>query len=147
MSGAGLHHVELWVSDLDGARVEWGWLLERLGWHAGESWRDGSSWSADGVYVTITVSPNLRGAVHDRRMPGLNHLALRGGRRGEVDAVMAEAPAHGWRLLYHERYPHAGGAEHYAGWLENSAGFKVEVVAEAPDGGARASGDSAEGAS
>jgi hypothetical protein len=29
-----------------------------------------------------------------------------------------------------ERYPFAGGSEHYAGWLENAAGFKVEVVAE-----------------
>jgi hypothetical protein len=31
--------------------------------------------------------------------------------------------------LYQERYPHAGGPQHYAGWLENAAGFKVEVVA------------------
>ena len=44
--------------------------------------------------------------------------------------VMADAPDHGWRSLYHERYPHAGGAAHYAGWLENAGGFKVELVAD-----------------
>jgi hypothetical protein len=44
---------------------------------------------------------------------------------------MAEAPAYGWSPLYAERYPHAGGYQHYAGWLENAAGFKVEVVADA----------------
>ena len=32
--------------------------------------------------------------------------------------------------LYQERYPHAGGEAHYAGWLENSAGFKAEIVAD-----------------
>lgn len=46
---------------------------------------------------------------------------------------MQLAQQHGWRPLYHERYPYAGGSEHYAGWLENSAGFKAEVVAEYPD--------------
>lgn len=39
---AGLHHVEVWVADLDGARREWGWLLERLGWSHGDSWDEGS---------------------------------------------------------------------------------------------------------
>jgi len=43
---------------------------------------------------------------------------------------MADAPDHGWRPLCHERYPHAGGAAHYAGWLENAGGFKVELVAD-----------------
>ncbi len=43
---------------------------------------------------------------------------------------MAAAPLNGWQPLYHDRYPHAGGPAHYAGWLENAAGFKVEVVAD-----------------
>lgn len=29
-----------------------------------------------------------------------------------------------------DRYPRAGGPDHYAGWLENSAGFKAEIVAD-----------------
>jgi hypothetical protein len=33
-------------------------------------------------------------------------------------------------LLYAERYPHAGGAHHYAACLESEAGFKLELVAE-----------------
>ena len=32
--------------------------------------------------------------------------------------------------LYQDRYSHAGGPYHYVGWLENSAGFKAEVVAD-----------------
>jgi len=47
-----------------------------------------------------------------------------------VDAIMSAASTHGWMPLYHDRYPHAGGPEHYAGWLENSAGAKAEIVAD-----------------
>lgn len=43
---------------------------------------------------------------------------------------MRATAGHGWTLLYPDRYPHAGGPDHDAGWLENSAGFKVEVVAD-----------------
>lgn len=131
---AGFHHVEVWVSDLASARAEWGWLLTRLGFESKQEWPEGLSWgttpNASSAYLTITTSPNLRDAAHDRRRAGVNHLAFRGGTRETVDAIMADAEAHGWRPLYHDRYPHAGGPDHYAGWLENSAGFKAEVVAD-----------------
>ena len=83
-----------------------------------------------GVYLTLTTSPNVSASEHDRRRPGVNHLAFRAGTTADVDAIMADAPDHGWRPLYHERYPHAGGPAHYAGWLENAAGFKLELVAD-----------------
>lgn len=125
-----LHHVEIWVADLESARTEWGWLLERLGYELVGEWAEGFSWgSVDGTYLTLTTSPNTVGTEHDRRRPGLNHLAFRGGARDNVDRIMVEAQENGWRPLYHDRYPHAGGEAHYAGWLENSAGFKTEIVA------------------
>lgn len=127
---AGFHHVEVWVADLPLAQREWGWFLKRVGFTLDEEWGDGQSWVAGGAYLTVTTSPNLHGTEHDRRRPGVNHLAFEAGSAGMVDAIMADAPNHGWRPLYHDRYPHAGGPDHYAGWLENSAGFKVEVVAD-----------------
>ncbi|WP_150460136.1 VOC family protein [Nesterenkonia ebinurensis] len=128
---AGFHHIELWVADFDEARAEWGWLLSRLGFVLDTEWPGGQSWSAGGAYLTLTTSPNLTATVHDRRRPGVNHLAFKAGAPAELDALMTDAPAHGWSPLYQERYPHAGGEAHYAGWLENSAGFKAEMVADA----------------
>ncbi|MDQ1125015.1 catechol 2,3-dioxygenase-like lactoylglutathione lyase family enzyme [Microbacterium sp. SORGH_AS 505] len=128
----GFHHIELWVADLAVAQTEWGWLLAELGFARDSVWTEGESWSAGGAYLTLTTSPNLSTTVHDRRAPGVNHLAFLGGSRADVDAIIAAAPDHGWRLLYQERYPHAGGPDHYAGWLENSAGAKAEIVADAP---------------
>jgi len=127
---AGLHHVELWIPDLEEARAEWGWLLTRVGFALDAEWRGGQSWGAGGAYLTLTTSPNLTVPVHDRRRAGLNHVAFRAGPRAVVDAIVADAPAHGWHPLYQDRYPHAGGEDHYAAWLENSAGFKVEIVAD-----------------
>ncbi|KQR49489.1 glyoxalase [Microbacterium sp. Leaf161] len=128
----GLHHVEIWVPDLDEASRSWHWLLTRLGLQLTGEWPDGRTWEAGGAYVTITTSPNLTSADHDRRRAGVNHLAFWGGARAEVDAIVSDAEAHGWRPLYQERYPYAGGPDHYAGWVENDQGFKVEIVADPP---------------
>jgi len=125
----GVHHVELWVNEVTRSAAEWGWLLERIGFEQADSWAEGRSWRAGESYLAICSAPALHGDAHDRRLPGLNHLAFHGGTRSQVDAVMADAASHGWRPLYAERYPHAGGPDHYAGWLENSDGFKVEIVA------------------
>ncbi len=126
----GLHHVEVWIADVGTDLAQWGWLLARLGFVRESSWSEGESLAAGGTYLSLTTSPNLSAGGHDRRRPGVNHLAFKAGERETVDAIMAEAPLHGWTPLCQDRYPHAGGEQHYAGWLENSAGFKAEVVAD-----------------
>ena len=126
---AGFHHVELWISDLAEARVEWSWLLCELGFEREGEWSEGESWAAGGTYLTLTTSPNLSAVAHDRRAPVVNHLAFKAGAPTRVDRIMTQAERHGWCPLYQDRYPHAGGSDHYAGWLQNSAGFKVELVA------------------
>lgn len=126
----GIHHVEIWVADLGDAEPAWSWLLQRVGFTREQSWSAGRSWAAGSAYVTLVEAPAINAPDHDRRRPGMNHLAVWGGSPQEVDALMAAAPEHGWVALYADRYPHAGGADHYAGWLENVQGFKVEVVAD-----------------
>jgi hypothetical protein len=49
--------------------------------------------------------------------------------RQRVDELTAEAADHGWGLLFGDRHPHAGGADHYAAYLENMDGYEVELVA------------------
>lgn len=36
----GIHHVELWVADVDAARSERGWLLERIGFERTAAWTE-----------------------------------------------------------------------------------------------------------
>jgi catechol 2,3-dioxygenase-like lactoylglutathione lyase family enzyme len=124
-----LHHVEVWVGDLAGARRSWGWLLPRLGYEPGNTWPDGFIWRHGQTYLVFEQSPALTSEVHDRCRPGLNHLAFHAGTRDEVDALVAAAPEHGWELLFADRHPYAGGEHHYAGYLADGQGFEVELVA------------------
>ncbi|WP_305790292.1 VOC family protein [Symbioplanes lichenis] len=124
-----LHHVELWVPDLAGALHPWGWLFTSLGWQQFQDWEHGRSWRDGQVYVVLEQSPALSSGTHDRRAPGLNHLAFTVAGRAEVDRLTAEAPAHGWSLMFADRHPHAGGPEHYAAYLEDDWGYEVELVA------------------
>ena len=123
-----LHHVEVWVPDLAAAEHSWGWLLTELGWTEYQRWEHGVSWRRGGTYVVFEASPARTGD-HDRLRPGLNHLALHAGSRDRVDELVKAAPDHGWRLLFADRHPHAGGPDHYAAYLENPDGYEVELVA------------------
>ncbi|MFI6930422.1 VOC family protein [Streptomyces sp. NPDC050287] len=124
-----LHHIELWVPDLPRATREWGWLLGRLGYDPYQDWEHGRSWRQGPTYLVVERSPALTEDRHDRLRPGLNHLAFHAGGPDEVDALVNEAPAHGWTSLFADRYPHAGGPRHYAAYLANMDGFEVELVA------------------
>jgi hypothetical protein len=127
---AGLHHIEIWLPRNSLIRGDWQWLLTSVGYVRVSEWREGESWSADGPYLTLTTSPRLIDARHDRRAPGVNHIALSVSSTHSVDTIVAATPDRGWRPLYADRYPHAGGPAHYAAWLENVDGFKVEIVAD-----------------
>lgn len=128
-SEGSLHHVELWVPHLERARAEWGWLLSSLGYRTHQTWRQGISWLRGATYIVVEESPALSSRDHRRTAPGLNHLAFHAGNRNRVDALVLEAAGNGWAALFPERYPYAGGPEHYAAYLVNSDGFEVELVA------------------
>jgi RimJ/RimL family protein N-acetyltransferase/catechol 2,3-dioxygenase-like lactoylglutathione lyase family enzyme len=126
---AGVHHVELWVADLAVAEKTFGWLFGELGWREYQRWERGVSWRHGDSYVVVEDSTARTGDRHERTAPGMNHLALHVATRADVDRITAAAPAHGWQPLFADRYPHAGGPDHYAAYLENADGFEVELVA------------------
>jgi hypothetical protein len=127
-----LHHLELWVPGLPRAVQEWGWLLGRLGYQPYQEWEHGCSWRQGLTYLVVEQSPAMSATEHDRMRLGLNHVAFHAGSRHDVDVLTGEAPAHGWAPLFPERYPHAGGPDHYAAYLVNLDGFEVELVAAVP---------------
>jgi catechol 2,3-dioxygenase-like lactoylglutathione lyase family enzyme len=124
-----VHHLELWVPHLARAERSWGWLLGELGYAPFQSWEHGRSWRLGAVYVVVEESPAMSADAHDRRRPGVNHVALHAGTRAQLDALVAAAPSHGWRLMFADRHPHAGGPDHVAAYLEDSDGYEVELVA------------------
>jgi catechol 2,3-dioxygenase-like lactoylglutathione lyase family enzyme len=131
-----LHHLEVYVRDLERSVAFWGWLLTWLGYHPYQEWDEGVSWRLGDTYLAFVEAPP--GAEQlDRRAPGLNHVAFHAGSRDEVDALTRELEDHGVRVLYPERHPYAGGPDHYAVFCEDPDGLKVEVVAPAAGASAR----------
>jgi RimJ/RimL family protein N-acetyltransferase len=128
-----LHHVELWVPDLARSEQSLGWLLTRLGWQPFQRWADGASWRRGDTYVVVEASPDRSATGHDRLRPGLNHLALHVADPAAVDDLVAAATGRGWRLLFADRHPHAGGDHQYAAYLEDPDGFEIELVAAKTD--------------
>jgi catechol 2,3-dioxygenase-like lactoylglutathione lyase family enzyme len=124
-----IHHVELWVPNLDKAITSWGWLLTALGYRMFQDWPGGRSWQAGHSYIVVEQSPARTASRHDRCRPGLNHLAFHIETRDLVDELTREAQLHGWKLMFADQHPFAGGPQHYAAYLENSDGYEVELVA------------------
>lgn len=124
-----LHHVEVWVPDLEGARRRWGWLLGQLGHEVFQEWEHGTSYRLGATYLVLEQSPDLAMGRHERRRPGLNHLAFWAGSRDDVEALARAGGDHGWHLLFADRHPFAGGPDHCAAYLEDDDGYEVELVA------------------
>lgn len=127
-----LHHLELWVPDLGRAVATWGWLLGALGYQPYQEWPEGQSWRSGVTYIVLEQSPARTAFRHDRYRPGLNHLAFHVDSSDRVAELVAEAPRHGWRLLFGDRHPYAGGTHQYTAYLENVDGYEAELVAPLP---------------
>ncbi|WP_245633793.1 VOC family protein [Amycolatopsis jejuensis] len=124
-----LHHVELWVPNLSRAIDSLGWLLEEMGYTRFQNWEGGRSWRFGPTYLVVEQSPAMIAEHYDRCRPGLNHLAFYVEDAAAVEKLAVDAVRHGWQLMFPDRHPYAGGAEHYAAYLENEDGFEVELVA------------------
>jgi catechol 2,3-dioxygenase-like lactoylglutathione lyase family enzyme len=127
-----LHHVELYVQDLERSIAFWAPVLTRLGYRPFQEWDEGSSWRLGDTYLVFVEAPPGAAGL-DRRAVGLNHLAFHAGSRDEVDTLTGELRGRGVRILYEDRHPYAGGSDHYAVFFEDPDGLKVEVVAPDPD--------------
>ena len=126
-----IHHVTLWVPDLPRAEASWGWLLGELDYTRDRSlanvllFRHGS-----GFAVALEQSPDMvPGMLYSRMRPGLNHIAFRLPSAATLVDIVAAAGQHGWRSLPIDGHLIAGGA--HVGYLEDSDGFEVELVAPA----------------
>ncbi|WP_234993045.1 MULTISPECIES: VOC family protein [unclassified Paenibacillus] len=125
-----MHHLELYVSDLEASAGFWGWLLGELGYEPYQRWEQGRSWKKDRFYlVLVQVEERHREPAYHRRKVGMNHVAFHASSRGQVDRLAAELAARGTAMLYGERYPYGGGEGHYALFCEDPDRIKVEVVA------------------
>ncbi|MEN1969058.1 VOC family protein [Lentibacillus sp. N15] len=130
MSKGLLHHIEIYVSDLNRSIEFWGWFLEELGYNAFQEWENGRSWKLEDTYIVfVQTEEQFLDVPYHRCRVGLNHLAFYAESRQHVDAITKKLEDIGINMLYTDNYPFAGGKDHYAVYFEDPDRIKVELVA------------------
>ena len=123
-----LHHLTLWVPELERAEASWSWLLGHLGYTVDRSIDTIVVFRHPGGFALALEqsSDMVPGMLYSRMRPGMNHLAFALGSADTLAAIMAGAAGHGWRDLPVDRHPIARGAT--VAYLEDQDGFEVELV-------------------
>lgn len=126
-----LHHIEIYVSDLARSVDFWQWVLEdELGYSLYQKWEQGKSWKKDDHYIVfVQTEDKYQNIPYHRCATGLNHLAFLGRSRAHIDALYKALQQKNINVLYTEKYPHAGGDDHYAVYFEDPDRIKVEIIA------------------
>jgi len=130
MSNAGLlHHVEIYVDDLEATKTFWGWLLSRLGYARYQEWDAGISYQKGDTYLVFAqTEEKYRTPTYHRCHSGLNHLAFHATKELIV-CIEAKLRDRGVTILYEERHPYAAGEDCYAIFFEDPMRMKVELCA------------------
>jgi len=124
-----LHHLTLWVPDVERARDSWSWLLGQLGYCV-EPPTNGVVVlrHPEGPTVALEQSSDMvEGMLYSRMRPGVNHMAFTVPSSASLDAIVAGAAEHGWSALPTDRHPLAQSAD--VVYLEDEDGFEIELVA------------------
>lgn len=130
MSKGLLHHIELYVSDLNRTVEFWGWLLEELGYTPFQKWQSGQSWKLAETYIVfVQTEDRFLDIPYHRRRVGLNHLAFHATSRQHIDSLTQQLKDRNINILYKDKHPFAGGESHYAIYFEDPDRIKVELVA------------------
>jgi catechol 2,3-dioxygenase-like lactoylglutathione lyase family enzyme len=125
-----LHHVEIYVSNLEKSVDFWGWLLTELGYEEYQKWELGVSWKYQETYlVFVQAEERFLDVPYHRCRVGLNHLAFHATSREQVDEITEILIKKQIPILYREKHPYAGGQEYYAVFFEDPDRIKVELVA------------------
>lgn len=125
-----LHHIEINVSNLTKSAEFWGWLLTELKYEVFQKWESGISWKQENSYlVFVQTDDRFIDSGYHRGRIGLNHLAFHGESREHINELCSKLKEKEIPLLYEERFPFAGGPNHYAVFFEDPDRIKVEIVA------------------
>ena len=125
-----LHHVEIYVSDLNKTIAFWKWLLtEKFSYVISQKWDFGISFLLGDTYlVFVQTEEKYLKQSFNRKNTGLNHLAFHSGSKEFIDNLTLELKSKGINILYPDKHPYAGGEDYYAVYFEDPDRFKVEVV-------------------
>jgi catechol 2,3-dioxygenase-like lactoylglutathione lyase family enzyme len=127
-----LHHVEVYVSNIDASYVFWAQILAKIGYEESACWDEGFTLTngSDAYLTFVQVGKKYELYKYHRCGVGLNHLAFKVKDRDMVDALRQYCVENDISLLYDDKYPFANNDKnYYALFVEDPDRIKVEFVA------------------
>ena len=85
-----IHHIDITVSNPERALEFYDFVLPLMGFRRIEDADEGPLWAGSHVEVGLQTARTDSTAAHDRRSPGLHHLAFTAPTREAVDVLYAE---------------------------------------------------------
>ncbi|MBN1619627.1 VOC family protein [candidate division WOR-3 bacterium] len=126
-----IHHIEIYVKDLEKTKIFWNWLLEKLGYSEYQIWDSGVSFILGETYIVfVQAEERFLDTPYHRCRAGLNHIAFHGKCRDFVDEITRELKKKEVKILYEDKHPYAGGSQYYAVYFEDPDRMKVEITAD-----------------
>jgi glyoxylase I family protein len=124
----GIHHIDITVRDSERALAFYDFALPLMGFVRIEDADEGPLWAGAHVEVGLQTARSDSDAAHDRRSPGLHHLAFTALTRDAVDSLYeallaADAPIFDPPADYPEYAP-----GYYAVFFADPDGIKLEFV-------------------
>lgn len=123
-----IHHIEIYVSDLEKTTLFWEWLLtSKFSYTKFQEWQHGVSFKLKDTYIVfVQTEDSYLDIAYHRKRTGLNHLAFHCDSKAFVDKLTAELKEKDVTILYADKHPHA--EDYYAVFFEDPDRIKVEVV-------------------
>jgi len=123
-----IHHIEIYVSDLEKTKLFWEWLLtSKFSYTKFQEWQHGISFKFKDTYIVfVQTEDNYLDVVYHRKRTGLNHLAFHCDSKAFVDKLTAELKEKDVTILYADKHPHT--EVYYAVFFEVPDRIKVVVV-------------------
>jgi catechol 2,3-dioxygenase-like lactoylglutathione lyase family enzyme len=129
-SPQGLHHIEMNVQNLRKTKEFYEWLLPELGYSLFQEWENGFSYKMESSYLVFVQTDELYNDIpFHRKRSGLNHLAFWAKSRAQIEHLRVQLKKKNISFLYEDKFPFAGGKNHYALFFEDPDRLKIEIVA------------------
>lgn len=124
-----LHHIEIYVSNLENTRAFYEKFLPLLGYELYQEWEEGVSYIKDKCYlVFVQTREKYLANPYNRCNVGLNHLAFACQNKEEILKIRNILLQNNVSLLYDDAFPYAGGENYFALYFEDPDRIKLELA-------------------
>lgn len=124
-----LHHIEIWVADLDQTIKFWGWILEFLGYQIYQKWEKGISFRLGKTYLSFEQVSSVNNDIpYSRMRSGLNHLAFYLDNLDQLHNLVSKLARKNISLLYQDQKQYRYNDKTKVIYIEDPEGFELEFV-------------------